>query len=76
MALVKCVECAHLVSNKAIMCPHCGYAPKGSCRSCQWFAGAGSFCNGRCYAVDDENEFVKEYKGVCPGVIKKNIFGI
>lgn len=74
MALVKCAECEHLISNKATQCLHCGYAPKGACRDCQWFEGTESFCGGRCGAA--ENAFVKEYKGVCPAVIKKPLFDL
>jgi excisionase family DNA binding protein len=25
MALIECIECAKLISNKAIFCPNCGY---------------------------------------------------
>ena len=74
MALVKCAECKHSVSNKAIKCPYCGYAPKGACRNCKWFKGTGSFCEGRCSAT--ENDFVKEYKGMCPAVIRKSLWNV
>ncbi len=71
MALVKCAECNNLVSNKATKCPHCGYTPKGICKNCQSFQREEYFSCGRCGATD--NEFVKEYKSVCPAVIKKSI---
>ena len=41
---------------------------------CRWFEGTESFCSGRCGAA--ENAFVKEYKGVCPAVIKKPLFDL
>ena len=72
MALVKCSECNNLVSNKATMCPHCGYAPKGVCRDCKWFDNIESFLGWRCRAI--ENEFVKDYKEACPAAIKKDVF--
>ena len=69
MALVKCAECSSLVSNKTMICPYCGYSPRGTCKTCRWFAGAENFCNGRCFATDEE--FVKEYKSACPAILKK-----
>ena len=69
MALVKCAECNKLVSNKALKCPHCGYEPKGTCQNCQRFKGNGSLSSGHCGAT--ASEWVREYKSVCPAVIKK-----
>ena len=69
MALVKCVECNRLVSNKAIQCPNCGYAPKGNCKNCENYEYRYGFSSGACKATD--NEFVREDKRVCPAVIKK-----
>ena len=74
MALVKCAECKGLVSNRAANCPHCGYAPLGSCRICKWFDWNGSLCSGRCYA--SKEDFVREYKGVCPAVMKRSLFEV
>ncbi len=30
MAIIECPECQHEVSDKAIMCPHCGYPMRGA----------------------------------------------
>ncbi len=72
MAMVKCAECDNLVSNKTVRCPHCGYEPKGSCRSCQRYDGVKGFGSGRCNAT--EKEFVRSDKSVCPALIRKEIF--
>lgn len=68
MALVKCAECSHLVSNKALQCPNCGYAPRGNCKNCRNYESMCGFSSGECKAA--KNEFVREYKSVCPAVIK------
>jgi hypothetical protein len=71
MALVKCAECKHWVSNRAIKCPQCGYEPWGECRVCKWFESQSWTDWGRCGAV--EKDFIRNTKSVCPAVIKKSI---
>ena len=70
MALVKCAECEHLVSTMARACPQCGYEPKGNCKWCIYFVKENSFNKGRCILTKDD--YVREDKGVCPGVVKKS----
>ena len=43
-------------------------------RICKWFDWNGSLCSGRCYA--SKEDFVREYKGVCPAVMKRSLFEV
>ncbi len=72
MSLVKCAECNHLVSNKAGVCPHCGYEPHGDCRHCKHYESEYECSSGRCKATD--NEYVRNDKRSCPALVKKGLF--
>ena len=71
MALVKCAECGNLVSSKTFSCLHCGYSPKGNCKSCKHFEQEFSETYGK-YTLT-ETEYVYKDRSVCPAVIKRFI---
>ena len=73
MALVKCSECGHLVSNKTTFCSNCGYSPKGSCKRCVYYKSDYFSDCGRCMANEDTIEYVRMDKSICPAVIKRDI---
>lgn len=69
MALVKCAECNHSISNKARICLYCGYEPKGNCKRCRHYISEPGREEGICGLA--KNDYVREDKAMCPGVIKK-----
>ncbi len=72
MAMVRCAECKNWISNKTVKCLYCGYAPMGICKNCIYYENFCNFEGGFCRAAN--NEYVKKYKSVCPGVVKKLFF--
>ena len=75
MALVKCAECKHKVSNWAKACPNCGYTRIGDCKDCIYYEEMGRSEKGICKAAETI-DYVSKYKAVCPGVVKKPLFNL